>query len=100
MTHFIITIDGPSASGKSTLAKKIAQRLGINYLDSGAFYRTIAAYLTLSDIEQTDEEFFETFLSKADLKLIYEGSFPRYFFNGLEVSSFLRNENVKIILIG
>ncbi len=94
MTHFIITIDGPSASGKSTLAKKIAQRLGINYLDSGAFYRTIAAYLTLSDLEQTDEEFFETFLPKADLKLIYEGSFPRYYFNGLEVSSFLRNENV------
>ena len=61
MTHFIITIDGPSASGKSTLAKKIAQRLGINYLDSGAFYRTIAAYLTLSDLEQTDEEFFEIY---------------------------------------
>jgi cytidylate kinase len=94
MSHFIITIDGPSASGKSTLAKKIAQRLGINYLDSGAFYRSIAAYLIEKDVALEDESFLTTFLDTAELKLVYEGSFARYYFNDLEVTPFLRKEPV------
>lgn len=38
----IITIDGPASSGKGTVAKKVAQQLGFNYLDSGAIYRALA----------------------------------------------------------
>ena len=38
----VITIDGPSASGKGTIAQRVAQRLGFHYLDSGALYRLIA----------------------------------------------------------
>lgn len=94
MTHFIITIDGPSASGKSTLAKKIAQRLGINYLDSGAFYRSIAAFLILNEDSAEDEGFLLGFLQNATLKLEYEGSFARYFLNGVDLSPYLRNEQV------
>lgn len=94
MAHFIITIDGPSASGKSTLAKKIAQRLGINYLDSGAFYRSIAAYLIEKGVASEDETFLSSFLETARMKLRYEGSFPRYYFNDLEVTPYLRNELV------
>ena len=37
----VITIDGPSGAGKTSLAKKLAERLGIIYLDSGALYRAI-----------------------------------------------------------
>ncbi len=94
MAHFIITIDGPSASGKSTLAKKIAQRLGINYLDSGAFYRSIAAFLIEKGVASEDETFLSAFLQSAKLKLVYEGSFARYYFNDLEVTPFLRKELV------
>lgn len=42
MPHMIIAIDGPSASGKGTLARKLAQRLGYAYLDTGALYRAVA----------------------------------------------------------
>ncbi len=42
MTHMIIAIDGPAASGKGTLARKLAQRLGYAYLDTGALYRAVA----------------------------------------------------------
>ncbi len=94
MAHFIITIDGPSASGKSTLAKKIAQKLGINYLDSGAFYRSIAAFLIEKSVASEDETFLSSFLQSARLKLVYEGSFARYYFNDLEVTPFLRKELV------
>src|SRR5438552_4030224 len=38
----VITIDGPTASGKGTVAQKVAQRLGFHYLDSGALYRLTA----------------------------------------------------------
>ncbi len=39
---FVIAIDGPSAAGKSTVARQVAERLGLPYLDSGALYRTVA----------------------------------------------------------
>ncbi len=42
MTHKIIAIDGPAASGKGTLAKKVAQVLGFSYMDTGALYRCVA----------------------------------------------------------
>jgi cytidylate kinase len=42
MTVPVIAIDGPSASGKGTIAKRVAQRLGFHYLESGALYRLIA----------------------------------------------------------
>jgi len=50
-----IAIDGPAGAGKSTVAKKVAERLGISYLDSGAMYRVVA-YKALEDgIPLTDE---------------------------------------------
>ena len=39
--HMIITLDGPAGAGKSTVAKGVAQRLGISYLDTGAMYRAL-----------------------------------------------------------
>jgi cytidylate kinase len=40
----VITIDGPSASGKGTVSRVLAQRLGYTYVDTGAMYRTLAWY--------------------------------------------------------
>lgn len=53
----IITIDGPSGSGKSTIAQRIAQQLGIFYLNTGALYRTIA-YLVF---EEPSSQFFKKY---------------------------------------
>ncbi len=41
----VIAIDGPAGAGKSTVARRVAQRLGVNYLDTGALYRGLAFYL-------------------------------------------------------
>jgi cytidylate kinase len=44
--HKVIAIDGPSGAGKSTIARAIAERLGFQYLDTGALYRAVALHLT------------------------------------------------------
>ena len=51
----VITIDGPSASGKGTIAQRVAQRLGYHYLDSGALYRLIAWAGLKAGIGEDDE---------------------------------------------
>ena len=52
----VISIDGPSASGKGTVASRVAQALGFDYLDSGALYRLTALYAKKRDVEWSDEE--------------------------------------------
>lgn len=49
-----IALDGPAGSGKSTVAKQIAQRLGIEYLDTGAMYRAVTLYLMRHEINFDD----------------------------------------------
>ena len=51
----VITIDGPTASGKGTVAHKVADRLNFHYLDSGALYRLTALMALRRDVELTDE---------------------------------------------
>ncbi len=51
----IITIDGPSASGKGTVAQSVAKQLGYHYLDSGALYRLVALKAMQSEIDFSDE---------------------------------------------
>jgi len=53
--HLQIAIDGPAASGKTTVAHQLARRLGILYLDTGAMYRTLA-YLALASRTEADNE--------------------------------------------
>lgn len=51
----VIAIDGPSASGKGTVAKRVAQRLGFHHLDSGALYRLVALAALAAKIDSSDE---------------------------------------------
>ncbi len=52
----VIAIDGPSASGKGTVAQEVAKALGFNYLDSGALYRLVALAAMREGIDAGDEE--------------------------------------------
>ena len=51
----VLTIDGPSGSGKGTLAQRMAEKLGWHYLDSGAIYRVLAQAALKHQIDLTDE---------------------------------------------
>lgn len=68
MSHlFQIAIDGPSAAGKSTIAKKVAATLGIDYIDTGAMYRAVAYKLKQEGIELSNQEGIEGMLSRTDI---------------------------------
>ena len=60
---YIIAIDGPAASGKSTVAKKLAEKLEITYLSSGSLYRTIT-HICLSHNIPTENQQIKNFLQR------------------------------------
>ncbi|CAA7602034.1 UMP/CMP kinase [Acididesulfobacillus acetoxydans] len=62
-----IAIDGPAGSGKSTVAKKVAERLGIFYLDTGAMYRALAYKAVKNKVPLTDEELVSRLAYETDI---------------------------------
>ena len=64
---FVVTIDGPAGSGKSTAARGLAGRLGFLYLDTGAMYRAVALYLLRRRVEPDDARAVEPLL--ADIRV-------------------------------
>ena len=67
----IIAIDGPAATGKSSTAKAVAERLGFMYLDTGAMYRAVTLAVLEKDISLTHEYTLESFLTSLDLNILY-----------------------------
>lgn len=56
MANLVITIDGPAASGKSTVARLLAERLGASFLDTGAMYRAVTLAAIEGGVDMSDEE--------------------------------------------
>ena len=66
-----VAIDGPGGTGKSTIAKAVAERLGLEYIDTGAMYRAVALYLVKNDIDYNDEAAVESVLDKINIDFEY-----------------------------
>jgi len=64
----IVTIDGPAGSGKSTVARILAQQLGVRFLDTGAMYRAVALAVLKSDASETDEQAVATVARAVELR--------------------------------
>ena len=56
MKNLVIAVDGPAGAGKSTIAKIIADKLNINYIDTGAMYRAVTYKVLQNNIDTTDEQ--------------------------------------------
>jgi 3-phosphoshikimate 1-carboxyvinyltransferase/cytidylate kinase len=67
----VIAIDGPSASGKGTVAQRVAEKLGFHYLDSGALYRLVALAALRSGTDLADEERLSDIAARLDV--VFEG---------------------------
>lgn len=85
----VVAIDGPSASGKGTLAARVAQALGFHYLDSGALYRLTALWIERQGLTADSPEAELALLAK-DLPATFERGMVCL--NGLDVSEAIRSE--------
>ena len=77
-----IAIDGPGGAGKSTVAKAVAARLGIVYVDTGALYRTIGYYVKSQGIDPHDGAAVAACLPNVDIDVRYEDGVQRVYLNG------------------
>jgi cytidylate kinase len=84
-----IAIDGPSAAGKSTIAKKLAEKLGYVHLDTGAMYRCTALKAVRSGIALDDEASVCAMLEDTDIRLLSTGE---VFMDGEDVSQAIRTD--------
>lgn len=92
-----IAIDGPSGTGKSTVAKKCAERFGFRYVDTGAIYRTIGLAAFKNGIDTRDSAAVIAVLPELDIDLIYnEKGEQRMILNGSDVSEEIRRPEISM----
>lgn len=72
----IIAIDGPAGSGKSTVAKAVARRLGMHYLDTGAMYRAVAWTALEQGIDLAKESAITSVATQIDIEFVHEDASP------------------------
>lgn len=86
----VIAVDGPSASGKGTVAEHVAHALGFRYLDSGAIYRVAALSARMADISLDDESRLVALVANLDLHF----AIGQIFLNGDNVTHSVRSEEM------
>lgn len=91
---FVVTIDGPSAAGKSTVAREVARRLGFLYVDTGALYRALALHLRRRGGSVEDPASVEAMLAASELDLSGSPDEPHVWLGGEDVSGLIRTPEV------
>lgn len=92
--HIVIAVDGPSSAGKSSVARALAAKLKITYVDTGALYRAIGLYVCRKGIGKDDRTAIERALPDAHIVLRYEDGAQRVFLNGEDVSDAIRTQEI------
>lgn len=90
----IITIDGPIATGKSTIAKKLAASIGYIYFDTGAMYRCCTYGVIKNHVNIDNPEELQRFLDQFDFDIKVKFGDKRYFVNGEDVTNAIRLDEV------
>lgn len=86
-----IAIDGPSGAGKSTIAKAVAKKLNILYLDTGALYRSIGYFVKKSELD------IENALKNIKLEIEYIDSAQQIILNGENVTNLIRTPEMSLM---
>ena len=89
----IVTLDGPAGVGKTTIARELADRLGIAYLDTGAMFRSVALFFGDGGWEQPVDQLVPE-LNRLDFDLEGTGKYSELLLNGLPLDPDIRKEEV------
>ena len=90
MNNLIVAIDGPAGSGKSTIAKLLAKKYNLTYIDTGAMYRMITLYLLENNIDISDLKEVERVLNTVNLDM--QGD--KFYLDNVDVSTKIREKRI------
>ena len=90
MKNLIVAIDGPAGSGKSTIAKLLAKKYDLTYIDTGAMYRMITLYLLENNIDISDLKEVERVLNTVNLDM--QGD--KFYLNNVDVTTKIREKRI------
>lgn len=90
----IVTIDGPAGTGKSTVAQRLARRLGLQVLDTGAMYRAITLVVLDAGVDPRDVSAVAGAAAGAELRFDFTNDPPVLFANGIAVGDAIRSARV------
>ena len=93
---FQIAIDGPSGAGKSSIAKEVAARLGIVYVDTGALYRTVGYFVRSRGFARTDIAGIVSCLPQIEIEVRYENGAQHVYLNGEDLGERIREPEISM----
>ncbi len=99
LNGIVIAVDGPSASGKTTICDKLAKRLDINHLSSGALYRAITLFCKQNSIDvnlfvNNNKAEIQKILKQINIKVEFEDFIQKIFLNNIDVTNLLNTNEI------
>src|SRR3984893_9891715 len=92
--HRVIAIDGPAASGKSSVARELARRLGFVYVNSGAMYRAVTWYVLQKGADPADRDRVVKWIESASITCDLKNNESSILINGVDPADHLRDDRV------
>ena len=96
MKRLLITIDGPSGAGKTTVSRILAGRLGYKYIDTGALYRGVALEAISAGLNPDDDTGLENVLSSLKMKFVYGEKGLRLISNDTDITDKIRTSEISM----
>lgn len=96
--HFVFTIDGAAGTGKTTVARELAKRLGTECLDTGAMYRAVATLSVDHGIDPEDAETLANAVEERGIKFDWEKEPPAIILGGEDVSERIRDLDISSVV--
>jgi cytidylate kinase len=90
----IVTIDGPAGTGKTTIARRVAEKLGYDYFDTGAMYRAVTYQILQKKIDMKNSGELNAFLENFHFEIRSVKDGKRYFVDGEDVTETIRSASV------
>ena len=94
MANLVITIDGPAGSGKSTVGRLLAERLGASFLDTGAMYRAVTLAAIEANVNMSDEEKLLGVLDNRKFQFVFREGRMLVFIDGRDITREIRDPKV------
>lgn len=94
----VIAIDGPAGTGKSTVSKEVARRLGLDYLDTGATYRVGALHCLREGVRLDAKDDVTAMLATMNVSMRLDPSNPRVLLDGEDVTHLLHTDSISLVV--